>query len=81
MSDFESTIKVSSPDPPINKSLPLPPLRVLFEELPVIVSFPGPLIAFSIIVPDEITRFPVRPAIFDENRALELLSVDRKSIL
>ena len=81
MSDIELIINVSSPNPPINKSLPFPPLRVLFEEFPVIVSFPDPPTAFSIIVPAEITRFPVRPAIFEVNSELEFLSVDLKSIL
>ena len=38
-------------------------IRVLFEELPVILSLPKPPIAFSIIVPGEITRLPCRPAI------------------
>ena len=81
VSDIESIINVSSPNPPINMSLPLLPLRILSEELPVIVSFPEPPTAFSIIVPDESIRFPVRPAIFDVNNELELLSVDLKSIL
>ena len=66
VSDIESTTKVSSPNPPISMSSPFPPLRVLFEELPVILSLPKPPIAFSIIVPGEITRLPWRPAISDE---------------
>ena len=71
---------ISSPKPPTNKSLPFPPLRVLFEEFPIIVSFPEPPTAFSIIVPAEITRFPVRPAILEANKELEVLSVALKSI-
>ena len=44
------------------------------------VSFPDPPTAFSIIVPAEIIRFPVRPAILEVNNELEFLSVDLKSI-
>ena len=33
------------------------------------------------MVPAEITRLPVSPAIFEVNRELELLSVDLKSII
>ena len=51
------------------------------EEFPIIVSLPEPPTAFSIVVPAEITRFPVRPAIFEVKRELELLSVDLKSIV
>ena len=47
----------------------------------MIVSFPEPPTAFSIIVPAEITRFPVKPAIFEVNSEFELLFVDLKSIL
>ena len=61
VSDIESIIKVSSPDPPIRTSFPTPPLRVLFEEFPVMISFPEPPTAFSIIVSAEIIRLPVRP--------------------
>ena len=53
---------------------------MLFDEFPVTVSFPEPPIAFSIIVPAEITRFPVRPAIFELKSEFEFLSIDLRSI-
>ena len=80
VSDTESIIYVSSPAPPINKSLPFPPLMILFEEFPVIVSLPDPPTAFSIIVPAEIVRFPSKPAILEVKIILEFFSVDLKSI-
>ena len=80
VSDVESIIYVSSPIPPIKKSLPYPPLRLLFAKFPVIVSLPEPPTAFSIIVPAEIIRFPVRPAMLEVKRLIESFSVDLKSI-
>ena len=80
VSDIESIIKVSSPAPPISTSFPTPPLRVLFEEFPVIISFPEPPTAFSIIVPAEIIRLPVRPPMFEGYSELEFFSVDLKSM-
>ena len=80
VSEIESIMKVSSPNPPISESFPLPPFRILFEEFPVILSLPNPPIAFSIIVPGEIIRFPIRPPMSELYRILESFSVDLKSI-
>ena len=80
VSDIESIMNVSSPNPPISKSFPFPPFSILFEEFPVILSLPNPPIAFSIIVPAEIVRFPERPPMSESYRILEFFSVDLKSI-
>ena len=61
-------------------SWPIPPLRVLFDELPVNSSLPDPPIAFSIIDPGAITRFPIFPAIFEANKLEEFFSEALKSI-
>ena len=73
-------MNVSSPNPPISKSFPSPPFSILFEEFPVILSLPNPPIAFSIIVPEEIIRFPLRPPISELYKVLEFFSEDLKSI-
>ena len=74
-------MKVSSPNPPISKSFPSPPFSILFEKFPIILSLPNPPIAFSIIVPEEITRLPILPPMSELLRVFEFFSVDLKSII
>ena len=71
---------MSSPLPLLITSSPSLPNIWLSELLPLIKSDPLPPIAFSIVVPEAIVKFPILPPILDAYKVLELGSVSLKSI-